>query len=390
MLRRRFLAALLASPPIRLGIIGAGNRGTSLGATILDIPNVEITAICDIDAEKPARLIDRIATRGSAKPSVQDDHRRLLDRIDVDAVLIATPEQTHARIAIDALNSGKAVLSEVAAAVTVEECWQLIEAVERTRGFYMMAENCCYYRSNLAVGAMVAAGLFGELTYADCAYLHSLPNLGYTKPGQPTWRGRLMNDTANWYPTHAIGPVAQWLGIGQKDRFQTIITLASPASRIAGVIPYLGDANISLIQTVNGKLIELRLDTVSARPTVSTTHYLLQGVKGAYRDAEGQKQIWLEGTHKENTWGEWQPYEDKFEPAIWRREKVQAKASGHGGADWFTLRAFFEALAAKQPSPIDVYSSVEWSSIIALSTLSVKSKNQPQPFPNFRRNQDLD
>ena len=387
MLRRRFLAALLASPPIRLGIIGAGNRGTSLGATILDIPNVEITAICDIDAEKPARLIDRIATRGRAKPSVQDDHRRLLDRIDVDAVLIATPEQTHARIAIDALNSGKAVLSEVAAAVTIEECWQLIETVERTRGFYMMAENCCYYRSNLAVRAMVAAGLFGELTYADCAYLHSLPNLGYTKPGQPTWRGRLMNDTANWYPTHAIGPVAQWLGIGQADQFQTITTMQSPAARIRGIIPYQADANISLIQTQKGKLIELRLDTVSARPTLSTTHYTLQGTKGIYRDCEGQKSIWLEDTHKENTWGEFTLFEDKYEAPIWRNEKARALQSGHGGADWFTLRAFIDAVTNKQPSPIDVYSSVEWSSIVALSTLSVKSKNQPQPFPNFRRNQ---
>jgi predicted dehydrogenase len=383
MLRRHFLAAFLAAPPIRLGIIGTGNRGTSLGTVSLNIPNTTITALCDIDPTKPVRL----ANKTPNSPYITTDHRQLLDRSDVDAVLIATPEQTHASIAIDALNRGKAVLSEVAAAVTIEECWQLVEAVERTRGFYMMAENCCYYRSNLAVLAMAQAGLFGEITYADCAYLHSLPGLGYTKPGQPTWRGRLMNDTANWYPTHAIGPVAQWLGIGQTDRFESITTMQSPAARIAGVIPYQGDANMSLIQTARGKLIEIRLDTVSARPTVSTTHYLLQGTKGAYRDAEGQKQLWLEGTHKENAWGDWAQYEDRFEHPMWRNEKSKASATGHGGADWFTLRAFFEAVALKRPSPIDVYSSVEWSSIIALSTLSVKAKSQPQTFPNFRRNQ---
>lgn len=381
MQRRTFLAAFLATPPLRLGIIGTGNRGTSLGATALDIPNTTITALCDIDPTKPARL----ASKTTPSPYITTDHRQLLDRSDVDAVLIATPEQTHARIAIDALNRGKAVLSEVAVAVTIEECWQLIEAVERTRGFYMMAENCCYYRSNLAIRAMIAAGLFGELTYADCAYLHSLPNLGYTKPGSPTWRGELMRDTVNWYPTHAIGPVAQWLDIGKSDRFATITTMQSPAARIRGIIPYQGDANISLIQTEKGKLIELRLDTVSVRPTLSTTHYTLQGTKGVYRDSEGQKTIWLEHTHKENTWADFAPYEDKYEAPIWRSEKKQALNSGHGGADWFTLRAFVEAVINKQTSPIDVYDSVEWSSIIALSTLSVKSKNQPQPFPNFRR-----
>jgi len=385
MQRRTFLAAFLATPPLRLGIIGTGNRGTSLGATALDIPNTTITALCDIDPTKPARL----ASKTTPSPYITTDHRQLLDRSDVDAVLIATPEQTHARIAIDALNRGKAVLSEVAAAVTIEECWQLIGAVERTRGFYMMAENCCYYRSNLAIRAMIAANVFGELTYADCAYLHSLPNLGYTKPGSPTWRGELMRDTVNWYPTHAIGPVAQWLDIRKSDRFATITTMQSPAARIRGIIPYQGDANISLIQTEKGKLIELRLDTVSARPTLSTTHYTLQGTKGVYRDSEGQKTIWLEHTHKENTWADFAPYEDKYEAPTWRNEKKQALNSGHGGADWFTLRAFVEAVLNKQPSPIDVYDSVEWSSIIALSTLSVKSKNQPQPFPNFRRKSAL-
>lgn len=366
MLRRHFLAAFLAAPTIRLGVIGMGNRGTSLARVARSIPNVEITALCDID---PARQ------------TAFTDYRKLLDLSNVDAVLIATPEQTHARIAVDALDRGKAVLSEVAAAVTLEECWELVEAVERNRGFYMMAENCCYYRSNLAVLAMVKAGVFGEITYADCAYLHSLPGLGYTKPGVPTWRGRLMNDTANWYPTHSIGPVAQWLD----DRFATLTALSAPAARIAGVIPYSGDANIALIQTEKGKLIEIRLDIVSARPTVSTTHYLLQGTKGVYRDAEGQKSIWLEGVHQENAWGDWASYENQYEDARWKAEGGKAKASGHGGADWFTLRAFFEAVALKQPSPIDVYSSVEWSSIIALSTASVKEKGRPQDFPKLRR-----
>lgn len=384
MLRRHFLAAFLAAPPIRLGIVGTGNRGSSLAAVIARIPNIEIVALCDLDPTRTARTAARIPAH---KPLHYTSHKPMLDQRGLDAVLIATSQQAHSAIAVDALHQGKAVLSEVCAAVTIEQCWQLVEAVERYRGFYMMAENCCYYRSNLAVLAMAQAGRFGDITYADCGYIHSIPHLGYTSPGHPTWRGELMRDYANWYPTHAIGPVAQWLGIGSSDRFATITTMATPAARIVGTIPYHSDANTSLIQTTGGKVIELRLDTVSARPSASTTHYHLQGTKGAFRDTEGRKQIWLEGTHPENAWGEWAPYESQYDHASWRAESATASTTGHGGADWFTLRAFFEALALKQPSPIDVYAAAEWTSIISLSTASVKAKGQPQSFPDFRRNQ---
>jgi predicted dehydrogenase len=386
MQRRTFLAGLLAPPPLRLGVIGTGNRGTSLALLTASMPDVEITAICDIQAAQTDRLLSRLPR----PPRVFSKHQALLDFAALDAVLIATPEQTHARIAIDTLNAGKAVLSEVAAAVTIEECWQLVEAVERTRGFYMMAENCCYYRSNLAVLAMARAGLFGDLTYAECSYLHSLPHYAFQPQGGLSWRGELMRDYANWYPTHAIGPVAHWLGLGKSHRLASLTARTAPPLRMNSQREgqrFLADASTALIETTQGKLITLRLDTVSARPTVSTTHYLLQGTRGAFRDAEGQRSIWIEGVHRDSAWGDWEPYERRYDDPRWQANADRAKASGHGGADWFTIRAFVEALQLRQPSPINVYDSVEWSSLIALTTQSARAQGSPVLIPDFRRNQ---
>lgn len=383
MLRRHLLAGWLVDPPLRLGIIGTGNRGTSLGAVAAQLPGVDVTALCDIQLSQTARLASRLPR----PPKTYAEPQRLLDEAPVDAVLIASPEQTHAALSIAALHAGKAVLCEVAAAVTLDECWQLIEAVRQTRGFYMMAENCCYYRSNLAVLAMARAGLFGDITYADCAYLHSLPHYAFAPDQSLTWRGELMSDYANWYPTHAIGPVAQWLGLNGDNRFATLTALGAPPRRMNSLSPhrFLTDATLALIETTAGQVIELRLDTASARPTVSTTHYLLQGTRGAYRDHEGQQSLWLDGVHRENAWGDFAPYQQRYDDPRWLAEAKQAAATGHGGADWFTLRAFVEAVRKKQPSPIDVYDSVEWSSLIPLTTASVRARGVRQDFPNFRR-----
>lgn len=405
MLRRHFLGtmpALAISLPrtVRLGVIGTGNRGTSLLETAVLIDGVSVAAVADVKPEAAAKALAALEKRKMARPKLfangPEAWRQLLDAGDVDAVLIASPEPLHAPMAVEALRAGKAVLSEVAAATTLEDCWKLVDTVEQTRGFYMLAENCCFYRSNLAVGAMVRAGLFGEITSADCAYIHSVPGLGFTPSGELTWRGQLSRDTANWYPTHSVGPVAQWLGIERGDRFTRIHTLASPsralpdfarekfpATAAANRTRYFGDTIVSLMETAQGKLIELKLDTASRRPTISTTHYFLQGVKGAYRDSEGQKSIYLAGA--EEKWQDFAAYEARHADRLWKEHGAEAAQSGHGGADLITLFAFFSAVAEKRPSPIDVYDAVAWSSIIPLSTMGVKAKGAAQEFPDFSR-----
>lgn len=71
----------------------------------------------------------------------------------------------------------------------------------------MLAENCCYYRQNLVVLQMVRAGLFGDLTFAECDYVHDCRNYLFDAAGKLTWRGEMARDLiGNWMPS---GPAAR-------------------------------------------------------------------------------------------------------------------------------------------------------------------------------------
>ncbi len=139
--------------------------------------------------------------------------------------------QIHAAMSIDAMQAGKHVLSEVAAAMTIDECWGLIHAAEKTGKIYMLSENCCYYESVMAILNMVRKGIFGELTYAECGYVHDCSSLMFEVSGALTWRGEMARDyCGNLYPTHSLGPVARWMEINRGDRLVSLVAASTGQS----------------------------------------------------------------------------------------------------------------------------------------------------------------
>ncbi|MCX8038885.1 MAG: Gfo/Idh/MocA family oxidoreductase, partial [Candidatus Sumerlaeia bacterium] len=208
---------------LRFGFIGVGGRGTYLLRLLLQIPDVRVTAICDINEANLNRALNMVTDKGGPKPAAfskgPTDYRRLCALDTVDAVVIATPVPLHAPMAVDAMRAGKHAFSEVAAATTLEDCWALVETKEKTGRTYMMAENSCYMRPSMQILTMVQRGIFGECTYAECGYVHDCRNIKFNADGTLTWRGEMARDlTGNLYPTHQFGPVAQWLGINRTDR----------------------------------------------------------------------------------------------------------------------------------------------------------------------------
>lgn len=390
--------------PIRCGVIGVGNRGTYLMRLAAQRPDVAIVAVCDIRPEHVSRAQDIIAAADRPRPLAfgdkgHDDYRRLLDRNDLDAVVVTTPMQDHARMSIDALQAGKAVLSEVAAAVTLDECRDLVRTVEETGKFYMMAENVCYYRNCMMILNMVRQGLFGGLTYADCGYIHDCRKLHYHPDGSLTWRGRLARDhIGNTYPTHAIGPVAQWLDINRSDRFVSLVAMDSrqtgitreairrfgPDSPQAKQTYKRGDSTTCLLRTANGAYVDIRYDTISSRPHRSTCYFGLQGETAAYRSLTGD--IWMDSKSPEYKWENADAYQDKFDHPYWIEHGKEAAATGHGGADFFVIKEFFDALHDGRTSPIDVYDAAVWSAITPLSAQSLAAGSSAVVFPDFTTN----
>ncbi|MGQ9632491.1 MAG: Gfo/Idh/MocA family protein [bacterium] len=387
--------------PVKLAVVG-GHRGRAFNRTLETLSDkVALTAVCDISEEVLAQW------RGEY-PGIRTfkSYDELLEGADCDAVFIATPLMFHAQQAIRAMEAGKHVLSEVIAATTLDECWKLVETVERTELVYMMAENYCYMRPNMMILNMVRRGIFGNLIYAEGAYIHDCRHLMFDENGKLTWRGTLRRDyNCNTYPTHSLGPVSQWLGINRTDRLASTATWMSPsasskryAARNYGVDSpaarenyACGDSATTVIRTERGAIIVLRVDWASPRPH-NMTHYVLQGTTASYVSARYHGEdplVWIEGRSPamgDGTAAEWESlwkYAGEFEHPRWREREEEAVKSGHGGGDFFVLEDFVDSILNGTKPPIDVYDAVTWSSIFPLSIESVKRGGAPVDIPDF-------
>ena len=225
---------------IRLAVAG-GNRGARFDQVLGGLEGqIELTAVCD-----PSDQVRAEWTEGRPELKAYSAFEDLVEDPEIDAVFIATPMLLHANQALTALNAGKHVLSEVIAATTLDECYALVETVEKTGLTYMMAENYCYRREAMMVRNMAEQGVFGELTYAEGAYIHDCRDLMFNSDLTRTWRGggavvgatgtgASQSSRGNGYPTHSLGPIAQWLGINRGDRLARTTTFVT-GGRLAGL-----------------------------------------------------------------------------------------------------------------------------------------------------------
>jgi predicted dehydrogenase len=293
------------------------------------------------------------------------------------------------------MRTGKDVLSEVAAAMTLDECWALVRAQQETGRTYMLAENCCYWPHLLMIRKMVEEGLFGEITYAECGYVHDCRSLAFDGQGQLTWRGEMARDYGgNLYPTHDLRPIAKCIGINRGDRLLSLVAMESRrdsietyvATRFAADHPArkvrfkLADSTNVLIRTAKGILIDQRFDMYSARPAAGPYH-ALQGVRGSYDSR--LKSVWIEGSSSSQQWESQDAYAKQFEHPLWTDLAERAKGSGHGGADFFVVYDFLETVRNGGPAPVDVYDAAAWSSIIPLSGKSIAEGGTVQEIPDF-------
>ena len=393
---------------VKLAVVG-GHRGAAFDRALESFQErVELTAICDLSEEVLAKWKVRV-------PGIQTfvSYDEMLGKADCTAVFIATPVFLHAQQAVQALEAGKHVVSEVFAAYTLDECWHLVETVEQTGLVYMMAENYCYMRPNMMVLNMAQQGVFGDLTYAEGAYIHDCRDLLLTDEDEWTWRGRYRQIfNGNGYPTHSLGPVAQWLGVNRPggDRLVSTATWMSSARASSLYVKdrigpdhraasddfwRTGDAATTVIRTEKGAIIVLRVDWASARPH-NMTHYVLQGTYASYISARRHHEredhlVWIDGVSPGSSpqgdaqWESLWEYSDEYEHPYWRDWGAQAGKAGHGGGDFFILKDFLDAIETGSRPPVDVYDAVTWSSIVPLSAQSVARGGAPVEIPNFKK-----
>ena len=141
---------------LAIGVIGAAGRGGRL-LHVQEGLDVSVRAVCDTRAEPLEAVKQELGAERSFA-----DYRDMLDSVRLDAVIVGTPMPFHAEHSIAALERGVSVVSEVPAAVSVDECRRLVAACRASSATYMMAENYICMRQNQLVKEIVAAGLFGN------------------------------------------------------------------------------------------------------------------------------------------------------------------------------------------------------------------------------------
>jgi predicted dehydrogenase len=396
-------AAHAAVEPVRVGIVGTGGRGCSLLSTLLHLPDMAVPAVCDINPAATARAQKIAVDRGLPEPEayVGDDHeyRKLLDRDDLDAVLIATPWDWHTPMAVDAMKRGKYVGVEVPAAITVEECWDLVNTSESTGVPCMMLENWSFRKDNLAVLQMVRQGLFGEMVHCHCAHSHDcVDHWFFDKQGNMRWGGEFLEKrNCDQYPTHSEGPVLSWLDINCGDAYATITSTASDSKGInaffarkygadhpnAKRVYKQGDIVTSVVRTHMGKTIVINYDMQLPRPY--DNRWMLQGTLGIYN--EQREALYIEGRSPEyHQWEPFAPYQEEFNHPWWREmAQENLEGIGHGGTDYLELKLFIKAVREKTQTPIDVYDSATMSSIVGLSERSIAQGSKVIECPDFTR-----
>jgi len=385
---------------VRMAFVGVGGMGSAHVRNYLKIPGVEIKAVCDIVVEKVERIQKWCTDAGRAKPTGYSrgnyDFVRLCESEEVDLVFTATPWEWHVPVCLAAMKNGKHAATEVPAAVTMDECWQLVETAEKLHKHCVMMENCCYDYEEMMIFNMVRKGLLGEILHGEAGYLHDLRSLKFSKEGEGLWRtAHSIKRNGNLYPTHGLGPIAQCMDIQRGDQFDYLVSMSTVSRGLSlyaaehfgandprALQKYaLGDVNVSLIRTKNGKTITLYHDCDTPRPYSRIN--LVQGTRGIAQ--KWPERIHIEGKSPQHEWEPLQNYTAEFEHPLWRKLREQSAGAGHGGMDYIEDYRLIECLHNGLPTDQNVYDAAAWSVVSELSERSVAKKSRPMDFPDFTR-----
>lgn len=127
------MAAPGASDKIRVGFIGLGGQGTGRLNEFLKHPDVEAVAVCDVDQKHVERAAGIVEKARGVKPEIFHDYRKLLERKDIDAVMVGTPDHWHALPTVQACQAGKDVFVEKPLCYSIGEGRAMANAAQNIR-----------------------------------------------------------------------------------------------------------------------------------------------------------------------------------------------------------------------------------------------------------------
>lgn len=373
---------VVKSSEIQVGVVGAAGRGGSF-REVLEACGARVRAVCDVRKEELRSCRQRF---GAEEEYTSLDE--MLEHSKLDAVIIGTPMPLHVPQSIAALKKGIHVLCEVTAGVSVDECQQLVQAVNMSKARYMLAENYIYSRPNQVISHIAHKGLFGEIYYAEGEYLHDVRDLCEQTPWRLKWQTGIEGIT---YCTHSLGPILQWL---QGDRVARVCCANTGSHHFdPRGHPYAQDSAAMLCKTVRGALIKIRVDLVSPRPH-AMRNYLLQGTKGVYESSRGgpvdRGKIWFEELSHTVNWHDFEELAEvedlaaHYVPDLWRKPPEAALRSGHSGGDYMVIKEFLDSIRNDTPCRIGIHEAMDMTLPGLISQQSILKGSAWMDVPDSR------
>ncbi len=396
---------------IRVGVVGVGSRGGEAVRRLPHMPGVDVTAICDVDEAALAKNREWLA-ENKFPPAHEfcgsEAYKGLCQWDGVDVVYVCGPWKLHAPVALAAMRAGKHVFVEVPATMDVDSCWELVETSEATRRHCMMLENCCYGENEMTALNMCRLGVLGDTVYGEAGYWHSGQIRGFTlSKFRAEW---YQTHRGNFYPTHGLGPVAQYMNINRGDRFEYLNSMETkPISELIreGDVRWngenleefrkykVGGFNASLIHTANGRMILLSVSCHMPHPY--TRLNTIQGTHGIFMDYplridvedepgsgphEAPDDVWRAKFDRKRT----EELLEKYRHPLWKKMgDLAQKAGGHGGMDFLMDLRWIYCLHLGLPLDMDVYDLASWSCLCEITEKSQAMRGAPVDIPDFTR-----
>ena len=403
-----------AKEHLRAAFIGLGYRGNDHLRNFASLPGTTVVGLCDLYKD---HVEEKLNTLQNLRPELNKEEvktywgdeeawRSMLDEVQPDLVFISTNWANHAPMAIGCMEKGAHAFVEVPLATSIKDLWAIVDTSEKTQRHCMMMENVNYGRDEMLFLNLCRQGYIGELLHAEAAYIHELRwQMKEEERGTGSWRTyHYAHGKGNLYPTHGLGPVAQYMNLARsEDTFSKLVSFSSPAKGRQlhakenfppdhkwNQLDFLnGDINTSLVKTQLGRSIMIQWDETSPRPY--TRHNLIQGTLGTLAGFPTRvaKEGGVEGITKDHhRWVQGENLAalyEKFDHPLYKKLNSSTKNSGHGGMDGIMMYRIVQCLQQGLPLDQNVYEGALWSAVGPLSAVSVESDGMPQDFPDFTR-----
>ncbi len=363
------------SKKIKIGVFGA-RRGAGLAGILSRHPDAELAALCDQDAA-PLERARQLAGQFGCEPACYAGFDAFMNH-DMDAVVLANYATEHAPYAIRLLESGRHVCSELLACQTLAEAVALVEAVERSGRVYTFAENCCYFTSALEMRRLYRRGDIGEFLHGEGQYIHDCEAIwtDLTRGQRDHWR--------NWAPStfycsHSLGPLCTITG-ARPTRLSAYETPNANKRRFGC---RSADGAVMACQMSNGATASI-LPWVNYKREPGMEWYAIYGTRGMletdrWGETYNRMHVYVEGDAEAAS-------QRAYAPRPPLTTELSRTVGAHGGADFFTLHYFLEAILDRpgREDAVDVYQAMDMSLPGLLGYRSIWEGNVPLEVPDLR------